>query len=75
MDRTAYRRKRQQEEAAKKRAQEHRELARFYNLNSMLENDGANFYIIIGARGAGKSYAEAIVDQKYPPTKRKLANG
>lgn len=57
MDRAAYRRKRQQEEAAKKRAQEHRELARFYNLNSMLGNNWAIFYFIIGARDTGKSYS------------------
>lgn len=57
MDRAAYRRKRQQEEAAKRRAQEHRELARFYNLNSMLGNNWAIFYFIIGARMTGKSYS------------------
>ena len=37
-----------------RRAQEHRELARFYNLNSMLGNNWAIFYFIIGARMTGE---------------------
>ena len=41
------------------RAQKHRELARFYNLNSIFGNDWAIFYAIIGARMTGKSYAVA----------------
>ena len=49
-----------------KRAQEHRKLARYYNLNSILGNDWAMFYPIIGGRKTGKSYsvAEFIVKQK-----------
>jgi len=43
----------------KVRAQKHKELARFYNLCSMLGNDWAIFYAIIGARMTGKSYAVA----------------
>ena len=40
-----------------RRAQKHRELARFYNLNSILGNDWAVFYPIIGGRMTGKSYS------------------
>lgn len=40
-----------------KRAQKHRELARYYNLNSILGNDWAIFYVIIGGRKTGKSYS------------------
>lgn len=32
-------------------------LARFYNLNSLLGNNWATFYVIIGSRMTGKSYA------------------
>ena len=39
------------------RAQQRRAQARFYNLNSILGNDWAMFYIIIGGRMTGKSYA------------------
>ena len=41
------------------RAQKHKELARFYNLNSIFGNDWAIFYPIVGARMTGKSYAVA----------------
>lgn len=40
-----------------KRAQKLRALARFYNLNSILGNDWAIFYCIIGSRKTGKSYS------------------
>lgn len=40
-----------------KRAQKHRELARYYDLNSILGNDWAIFYAIIGSRKTGKSYS------------------
>lgn len=40
-----------------KRAQERRANSRFYNLNSILGNDWAMFYVIIGGRMTGKSYA------------------
>lgn len=40
-----------------RRAQEHRELARYYNLNSMLGNTWAMFFFVIGARKTGKSYS------------------
>lgn len=40
-----------------RRAQEHRKLARFYNINSILGNDWAVFYPIIGGRMTGKSYS------------------
>lgn len=36
---------------------EKKRLARFYNINSMLGNDWAIFYIILGARMTGKSYS------------------
>ena len=42
-----------------KRAQEHRKLARYYNLNSILGNDWAMFYPIIVGRKTGKSYSGA----------------
>lgn len=38
-------------------AQKHRKLARYYNLNSILGNDWAMFYVIVGARKTGKSYS------------------
>lgn len=41
----------------RKRAQERRANSRFYNLNSLLGNDWAMFYVIIGGRMTGKSYA------------------
>lgn len=40
-----------------KLAQQHKKLARYYNLNSILGNDWAIFYVIVGARKTGKSYA------------------
>ena len=40
-----------------KRAQNHRKLARYYNLNSILGNDWAIFYVIVGGRKTGKSYS------------------
>lgn len=40
-------------------AQKHRELARYYNLNSIFGNDWAIFYCILGARKTGKSYSVA----------------
>lgn len=45
------------EDRMEARAQKHRELARFYNINSILGNDWAMFYCIIGSRMTGKSYA------------------
>lgn len=42
-----------------RRAQKRRAAARFYNLNSILGNDWAMFYCIIGGRMTGKSYALA----------------
>lgn len=39
------------------RANKRRAAARFYNLNSLLGNDWAIFYIIVGARMTGKSYS------------------
>ena len=39
------------------RAQKHRELARYYNLNSILGNNWAIFYVIVGSRKTGKSYS------------------
>lgn len=49
-----------------KRAQQKRANARFYNLNSILGNDWAAFYVIIGGRMTGKSYAlsEFLCKQK-----------
>lgn len=41
------------------RAQQKRANARFYNLNSILGNDWAMFYCIIGGRMTGKSYSLA----------------
>lgn len=41
------------------RAQQKRAAARFYNLNSILGNDWAMFYCIIGGRMTGKSYSLA----------------
>ena len=41
------------------RAQRKRAAARFYNLNSILGNDWAMFYCIIGGRMTGKSYSLA----------------
>lgn len=40
-----------------RRAQKRKANARFYNLNSMLGNDWAMFYVIVGGRMTGKSYA------------------
>lgn len=47
-------------------AQKHRELARFYNLNSIMGNDWAIFKVIIGGRMTGKSYnlANYLCSQK-----------
>lgn len=39
------------------RAQKLRAVARYYNLNSILGNDWAIFYAILGARKTGKSYS------------------
>lgn len=47
--------KKSKQEAA--RAQKHRELARYYNLNSILGNHWAMFFPIIGSRKTGKSYS------------------
>ena len=60
------RKKRKEAETREKRAQEHRALARFYNLNSILGNNWAMFYVIIGGRMTGKSYslAEFLCRQK-----------
>ena len=44
---------------AHRRAQQKRANARFYNLNSILGNDWAMFYCIIGGRMTGKSYSLA----------------
>ena len=40
-----------------KRSQKARSYSRFYNLNSMLGNDWAMFFVIIGSRMTGKSYS------------------
>lgn len=40
-----------------KRAQKRRANARFYNMNSILGNDWAMFYVIVGGRMTGKSYS------------------
>lgn len=40
-----------------KRAQEHRKLASYYNLNSIMGNTWAMFYVITGGRETGKSYS------------------
>lgn len=40
-----------------KRAQKVRALARYYNIDSILGNDWAIFYIILGSRKTGKSYS------------------
>lgn len=45
--------------ASHRRAQQKRANARFYNLNSILGNDWAMFYCIIGGRMTGKSYSLA----------------
>lgn len=47
-------------------AQKHRKLARYYNVSSIFGNDWAIFYIIIGGRKTGKSYAvtEFLCQQK-----------
>lgn len=39
------------------RAQEHKALARYYNLCSILGNNWAIFYVILGSRKTGKSYS------------------
>ena len=44
---------------SERRAQKRRAASRFYNLNSILGNDWAMFYCIIGGRMTGKSYALA----------------
>lgn len=44
---------------SEKRAQKRRAASRFYNLNSILGNDWAMFYCIIGGRMTGKSYSLA----------------
>lgn len=41
----------------RKRAQQRRANSRFYNINSILGNDWAMFYVIIGGRMTGKSYS------------------
>lgn len=41
----------------RKRAQEKRANSRFYNINSILGNDWAMFYVIVGGRMTGKSYS------------------
>lgn len=41
----------------RKRSQKKRAAARFYNLNSILGNDWAMFYVICGGRMTGKSYS------------------
>lgn len=41
----------------RRRAQQHRRLARYYCLNSILGNQWAIFYVIIGGRKTGKSYS------------------
>lgn len=53
----SYRRKQMAHKVSIKRAQEHRELSRFYNLNSLLGNTWAMFYVIVGGRMTGKSYS------------------
>ena len=40
-----------------KRSQKARSYSRFYNLNSMLGNNWAMFFVIIGSRMTGKSYS------------------
>lgn len=45
------------EVSAMRRAQKKKALARYYNLNSILGNDWAMFYAIIGGRKTGKSYS------------------
>lgn len=50
-------RERKKANAEEKRAQKHRELARFLNLNSMMGNDWAMFFVIVGGRMTGKSYS------------------
>lgn len=40
-----------------KRAQKLRAISRYYKLNSILGNDWAMFYVILGARKTGKSYS------------------
>ena len=44
---------------SERRAQKRRANARFYNMNSILGNDWAMFYCILGGRMTGKSYALA----------------
>ena len=41
----------------RKRAQERKANSRFYNINSILGNDWAMFYVIVGGRMTGKSYS------------------
>ena len=42
-----------------KRAQKKQAAARYYNMNSILGNDWAMFYVILGSRKTGKSYGVA----------------
>lgn len=53
----SYHRKKLKQKRELKRAQEHRELSRFYKLNSILGNTWAMFYVILGGRMTGKSYS------------------
>lgn len=46
-----------QEQLAFKRAQKRKSDARFYDISSILGNDWALFYVIMGSRMTGKSYA------------------
>lgn len=59
------------QDKANKRAQEHRELSRYYNINSILGNQWAMIFGIIGARKTGKSYA---ITQYICRRKKKLKN-
>lgn len=49
-----------------------RALARFYNVNSILGNDWAMFYCVLGSRMTGKSYAIA---ERVCQLKRKYGDG
>lgn len=48
---------RRKEEKISERAQRNKAESRFYNLNSILGNDWAMFYVLLGSRMTGKSYA------------------
>lgn len=52
-----YRKENIRAEREKKRAQKHRQLARYYKLNSILGNHWAMFFVVIGSRKTGKSYS------------------